>query len=219
MSIKRPGKVQTTTYLSPENDSRNIVYGQALPTSEEAAGIFPSEYKGALEEPRREDWEEASPLQTQSQNTKTQEGAGTAENFPSGSYPPNPTPMQGAGDRRDRPIATPKVQPDQNPWSAQITSPEAVHDRNDSIYQTGQQPSQATPQRPEGWEDLSIPTQELMRRKPGWVSDRSVQHPKVYPYNGESDAKRNYQDNVAAYPSLKDKALAKRLIDELQQSD
>src|SRR2546427_13295436 len=107
MTTKRPGKVRTTTYLSPENDSRNIVYGQVLPTSEEAAG-------------------QTSPLQTQSQNTKTQEGAGTSTNPSAGSYPPNPSPMQGPGDRQDRPLAMPKLQPDPNPWSAQVTNSDAV---------------------------------------------------------------------------------------------
>src|SRR5438093_13369249 len=106
MPAKRPGKVQTTTYLSPENDSRNIVYGQVLPTSEEAAG-------------------QASPLQTQSENTKTlYPGAGTSTNPPTGSYPPNPSPMQGPGDRPDRPVAMPKLQPDPNPWSTQVTNPD-----------------------------------------------------------------------------------------------
>lgn len=47
--------------------------------------------------------------------SSSQAAAGSTTNFPSGTYPANPTPMQGAGDNRRTQYTTPKLQVEGDP--------------------------------------------------------------------------------------------------------
>lgn len=96
--------VSATTYGNIVNDT--AVFGSSKPTAEQAAGAT------GQDEIARLAGVDTNKLGADSGTVTIEsgEGAGKSDNFPSGTYPVNPTPMQGPGDNPATGAVMPKLQ-------------------------------------------------------------------------------------------------------------
>lgn len=105
MGVKGTVSIRTSTYCSPEHANKQYPdVGSGIAVS--PVNRLPWEFTDHKQEipigPK--------PQEIPSNEIQDNQGAGTQENFPSGTYPPNPTPMQGAGDNPQTGAVMPKLQ-------------------------------------------------------------------------------------------------------------